>query len=50
MQRARIERWLGKLYGVGRLALDPNLSAVLRKADSVGVPAASDARAATAAN
>lgn len=31
-QRARIEVMLGKLYGVGRLPLDPNLTAVLRKA------------------
>jgi len=30
-QRARIEIMLGKLYGVGRLPLDPNLTAVLRK-------------------
>jgi cyclopropane fatty-acyl-phospholipid synthase-like methyltransferase len=29
--RARIERRIGKLYGMGRLALDPNLSALLRK-------------------
>ena len=33
LRRARIERWLGKLYGVGRLALDPNLVALLRKQD-----------------
>lgn len=31
-RRARIERTIGKLYGIGRLALDPNLTAVLRKA------------------
>lgn len=30
-RRTRIERSLGKLYGLGRLALDPNLTAVLRK-------------------
>jgi 2-polyprenyl-3-methyl-5-hydroxy-6-metoxy-1,4-benzoquinol methylase len=30
-RRARIERMIGKLYGLGRLALDPNLTAVLRK-------------------
>jgi len=30
-QRARIETMLGKLYGFGRLPLDPNLTAVLRK-------------------
>jgi len=30
-QRARIEIMLGKLYGIGRLPLDPNLTAVLRK-------------------
>jgi 2-polyprenyl-3-methyl-5-hydroxy-6-metoxy-1,4-benzoquinol methylase len=30
-RRARIEVMLGKLYGVGRLPLDPNLTAVLRK-------------------
>jgi hypothetical protein len=30
-QRARIEIMLGKLYGFGRLPLDPNLTAVLRK-------------------
>jgi len=30
-RRARIERMLGKLYGYGRLPLDPNLTAVLRK-------------------
>ena len=30
-QRARIETMIGKLYGVGRLPLDPNLTAVLRK-------------------
>jgi hypothetical protein len=29
--RARIERRIGKLYGMGRLALDPNLSALQRK-------------------
>jgi SAM-dependent methyltransferase len=32
-QRARIEVWIGKLYGIGRLPLDPNLTAVLRKLD-----------------
>lgn len=32
-RRARIERWIGKVYGVGRLALDPNLVVVLRKTD-----------------
>jgi len=32
-RRARIERWVGKLYGVGQLALDPNLVALLRKPD-----------------
>jgi len=31
-RRGRIERALGKLYGYGRLPLDPNLTAVLRKA------------------
>ena len=31
LQRARIEKALGKLYSFGRLALDPNLTAVLRK-------------------
>lgn len=31
LRRARLERWLGKLYGFGRLALDPNLVALLRK-------------------
>ena len=30
-QRMRIERMIGKLYGIGRLPLDPNLTAVLRK-------------------
>jgi hypothetical protein len=30
-QRVRIEIMLGKLYGFGRLPLDPNLTAVLRK-------------------
>ncbi len=32
-QRARIERRVAKLYDFGRLALDPNLTAVLRKID-----------------
>lgn len=32
-RRARIETTLGKLYGFGRLPLDPNLTAVLRKAE-----------------
>ncbi len=32
-QRARIEVMIGKLYGIGRLPLDPNLTAVLRKLD-----------------
>jgi len=32
-QRARIERRVAKLYDLGRLALDPNLTAVLRKID-----------------
>lgn len=32
-QRARIEALIGKLYGIGRLPLDPNLTAVLRKPD-----------------
>jgi SAM-dependent methyltransferase len=32
-QRARIEVRIGKLYGIGRLPLDPNLTAVLRKLD-----------------
>ncbi len=32
-RRARIERWLGKLYGFGRLALDPNLVELLRRRD-----------------
>jgi 2-polyprenyl-3-methyl-5-hydroxy-6-metoxy-1,4-benzoquinol methylase len=32
-QRDRIEVMIGKLYGIGRLPLDPNLTAVLRKAD-----------------
>jgi len=35
LRRARIERWLGKLYGVGRLALDPNLVVLLRKQDAI---------------
>lgn len=30
-RRARIEVMIGKLYGIGRLPLDPNLTAVLRK-------------------
>lgn len=30
-QRARIEGMIGKLYGIGLLPLDPNLTAVLRK-------------------
>jgi hypothetical protein len=34
-RRARIEVALGKLYGFGRLPLDPNLSALLRKVDKV---------------
>jgi len=34
-RRARIEIALGKLYGFGRLPLDPNLSALLRKVDRV---------------
>ena len=34
-RRARIEIALGKLYGFGRLPLDPNLSALLRKVDKV---------------
>jgi SAM-dependent methyltransferase len=33
IRRARIERWFGKLYGVGRLALDPNLVVLLRRTD-----------------
>lgn len=33
LRRAHIERTLGKLYGVGRLPLDPNLVAVLRKVE-----------------
>ena len=33
-RRARLERWLGKLYGFGRLALDPNLVVLLRKRDA----------------
>lgn len=33
IQRARFERRIAKLYGVGRLALDPNLCALLRKID-----------------
>jgi cyclopropane fatty-acyl-phospholipid synthase-like methyltransferase len=33
LQRARIERWIGKVYGLGRLALDPNLVVLLRKVD-----------------
>jgi 2-polyprenyl-3-methyl-5-hydroxy-6-metoxy-1,4-benzoquinol methylase len=32
-RRARFERWLGKLYGFGRLALDPNLVVLLRRLD-----------------
>lgn len=32
-QRARIEVLIGKLYGIGRLPLDPNLTAVLRKSN-----------------
>ena len=32
-RRTRIERWIGKLYGFGRLALDPNLVVLLRKRD-----------------
>jgi 2-polyprenyl-3-methyl-5-hydroxy-6-metoxy-1,4-benzoquinol methylase len=32
-RRARIEVKLGKLYGFGRLPLDPNLTAVLRKVE-----------------
>ena len=39
VRRARIERTLARLYGFGRLALDPNLSALLRKDDAL--PAAS---------
>lgn len=31
MRRQRIETYLGKLYGIGRLPLDPNLVAVLAK-------------------
>jgi SAM-dependent methyltransferase len=34
-RRGRIEIALGKLYGFGRLPLDPNLSALLRKVDKV---------------
>jgi len=34
-RRARIERWIGKLYGFGRLALDPNLVVLLRKQGAV---------------
>jgi len=34
-RRARIEIALGKLYGFGRLPLDPNLTALLRKVDEV---------------
>jgi cyclopropane fatty-acyl-phospholipid synthase-like methyltransferase len=34
-RRARIEIALGKLYGFGRLPLDPNLTALLRKVDKV---------------
>jgi 2-polyprenyl-3-methyl-5-hydroxy-6-metoxy-1,4-benzoquinol methylase len=34
-RRARIEIALGKLYGFGRLPLDPNLSVLLRKVDEV---------------
>lgn len=30
-RRAQVERTIGKLYGIGRLPLDPNLTAVLRK-------------------
>jgi 2-polyprenyl-3-methyl-5-hydroxy-6-metoxy-1,4-benzoquinol methylase len=30
-RRAKIEVMIGKLYGIGRLPLDPNLTAVLRK-------------------
>ena len=33
-RRARIERALGKLYGYGRLPLDPNLTAVLRRIEA----------------
>jgi SAM-dependent methyltransferase len=33
-RRARIEVTLGKLYGFGRLPLDPNLTAVLRKIEA----------------
>jgi len=33
LRRARIERWLGRLYGVGQLALDPNLVVLLSKPD-----------------
>jgi 2-polyprenyl-3-methyl-5-hydroxy-6-metoxy-1,4-benzoquinol methylase len=36
-RRARIEIALGKLYGFGRLPLDPNLTALLRKVDKVRV-------------
>jgi cyclopropane fatty-acyl-phospholipid synthase-like methyltransferase len=32
-RRAQIEQMIGKLYGIGRLPLDPNLTAVLRKLD-----------------
>jgi 2-polyprenyl-3-methyl-5-hydroxy-6-metoxy-1,4-benzoquinol methylase len=34
-RRARIEIALGKLYGFGRLPLDPNLTVLLRKVDKV---------------
>jgi len=34
-QCARIERRLARLYGFGRLALDPNLTALLRKNDAL---------------
>ncbi len=34
-RRARIEIALGKLYGFGRLPLDPNLSVMLRRVDKV---------------
>jgi 2-polyprenyl-3-methyl-5-hydroxy-6-metoxy-1,4-benzoquinol methylase len=33
VRRARIEAKLGKLYGFGKLPLDPNLTAVLRKVE-----------------
>jgi 2-polyprenyl-3-methyl-5-hydroxy-6-metoxy-1,4-benzoquinol methylase len=32
-RRARLERWIGKVYGFGRLALDPNLVVLLRRLD-----------------